>query len=188
MHPQGVCGSAYVDLLAHGRRSGLLLPVARFNPDAPPGAADHLIADDEGYGRAFVLAYGQGKRPIVVTESDLASLLQAKAAIAAGIHTLLQLAGFEPRQVQRLYLAGGFGMHIDIHSAIACGLLPGFAAEQVEVVGNTSLGGAYLTLLDRKSLAELDRISQRLEVIELNLDPRFESNFLDALVLPEPCN
>jgi uncharacterized 2Fe-2S/4Fe-4S cluster protein (DUF4445 family) len=184
VHPQGVCGSAYVDFLAHGRRSGLLLPVGRFHPQPPPGAAEHLITDENGYGRAFVLAHGQGKRPIVVTENDLAALLQAKAAIAAGITTLLQNADLRPRDVKRLHLAGGFGMHIDVASAIDCGLLPGFVPDQVEVVGNTSLGGAYLTLLDRKSLVELTRIARGLEIIELNLDPRFESNFIDALSLP----
>lgn len=183
VHPQGVCGSAYVDFLAHGRRSGLLLPVGRFNPDPPPGAAEHLVTDDEDYGRAFILAHGQGRRPIVVTETDLAALLQAKAAISAGITTLLQSADLRPRDVKHLHLAGGFGMHIDISSAIDCGLLPGFEPNQVEVVGNTSLGGAYLTLLDRKSLGELARIARGLAVIELNLDPRFESNFIDALML-----
>ncbi len=183
VHPQGVCGSAYVDFLAHGRRSGLLLPVGRFHPQTPPGAAEYLITDDEGYGRAFVLAHGQGRRPIVVTETDIAALLQAKAAIAAGITTLLQNAGLRPRDVKRLYLAGGFGMHIDVASAIGCGLLPGFEPGQVTVVGNTSLGGAYLTLLDRKSLSELARIGRTLEVIELNLDPRFEGHYIDALSL-----
>ncbi len=72
-------------------------------------------------------------------------------------------------------------MHIDIVIAITGGLLPGFEPDQVEVVGNTSLGGAYLTLLDRKSLAELARVARGLAVIELNLDPCFESNFIDAL-------
>ncbi len=184
VRPQGVCGSAYIDFLAHGRRSGLLLPAGRFDRIPPDGAAEHLRDDPDGYGRSFVLALGQGKRPIFVAETDLAALLQAKAAISAGITTLLRHAAIEPHQIRRLYLAGGFGMHIDIASAIACGLLPGFAPQQIEVVGNTSLAGAYLALLDRKSLTELDRIRRGLEILELNLDPHFESNYIDALTLP----
>jgi len=63
-------------------------------------------------------------------------------------------------------------------------LLPGFIAEQVETVGNTSLGGAYLAMLDRTVIDELERIRARAEVIELNLDPDFEDRYIDNLSLP----
>jgi uncharacterized 2Fe-2S/4Fe-4S cluster protein (DUF4445 family) len=89
-----------------------------------------------------------------------------------------------PAQVKKVYLAGGFGMHIRVANAIACGLLPGFKPEQVEVVGNTSLAGAYLTLLDCGALNEVARLSRQLDVIELNLDPGFESRYIDNLALP----
>jgi uncharacterized 2Fe-2S/4Fe-4S cluster protein (DUF4445 family) len=111
-------------------------------------------------------------------------LLQSKAAIGAGILTLLERANLTPSQVKKVYLAGGFGMHIRVANAIACGLLPGFQPAQVEVVGNTSLAGAYLTLLDCGALDEVARISRRLDVVELNLDPEFEGRYIDHLSLP----
>ena len=43
----------------------------------------------------------------IVTEPDIASLLQAKAAIAAGILTLLRRVDMRPQDVKTLYLAGG---------------------------------------------------------------------------------
>jgi uncharacterized 2Fe-2S/4Fe-4S cluster protein (DUF4445 family) len=50
-------------------------------------------------------------------------------------------------------------------------------------VGNTSLAGAYLSLMDCGLLAEIDRTSRRVRPIELNLDPEFESRFIDQLSL-----
>ena len=75
-------------------------------------------------------------------------------------------------------------MHLDVAHAIGCGLLPGFSSEQVEAVGNTSLGGAYLAMLDRTVLDEMERIRTQAEVIELNLDPGFEDRYIDNLSLP----
>ena len=73
---------------------------------------------------------------------DVALLLQAKAAIGAGIEILLETAGIRAADIGRVYLAGGFGMHLNVAHAIAIGLLPGFREDQVRVVGNTSLAGA----------------------------------------------
>ncbi len=178
--PTGICGSAYVDFLAQARKAGLLTPTGRLEEHVP---AD-WVAAQENNGKAFRVAYGHGKESILISESDIASLMQAKGAIAAGILTLLRRANVLPEQIKRLYLAGGFGMHIDIANAIDCGLLPGFTPQQVQVVGNTSLAGAYLSLLDSGVMDELSRIAKGIEVIELNLDPEFEMCYIDQLQLP----
>ena len=88
-----------------------------------------------------------------------------------------------PQDVKTLYLAGGFGMHLDLANTIACGVLPGFTTEQIRLVGNTSLAGAYLALVDRTLIEEMARLSERMEVIELNQDPGFEDTFIDQLAL-----
>ncbi len=181
--PIGICGSAYVDLLAEARRTGLISRTGRFDRDQVSKMGGLFVQNK--YGIALRVARGQGGQDILASELDLARLLQSKAAIAAGLLTLLHRAGLQPRDIRRVYLAGGFGMHIHVPNAIACGLLPGFTAEQVQVVGNTSLAGAYLALLDSGVLDELARISRRMDVIELNLEPGFEDCFIDQLALPE---
>ncbi len=104
--------------------------------------------------------------------------------LAAGISTLLHLLGAAPRDVKRLHLAGGFGMPLSLEHAIGCGLLPGFAFEQIQVVGNTSLGSAFLALHDRSLLEEMAVACRTMEAIELNLQPGFEDACIDQLVLP----
>jgi uncharacterized 2Fe-2S/4Fe-4S cluster protein (DUF4445 family) len=177
VEPTGICGSAYMDLLAAGRRSGLLNAAGRFAAAHP-----QIVAKDTA-GHLLRLA-GDGESLVGISEADVASLLQAKAAIAAGIVTLLERIGLAPADVGKLYLAGGFGMHLSIASAIGAGLLPGFTADQVEAVGNTSLGGAYIALQDRTILDEMKRIAARIDVIELNLEPSFEMQFIEQMSLP----
>jgi len=177
--PIGLCGTAYVDLLAEGRATGFLNERGRF----AEGFTDQTMPWKD-YGRALRIATGTGKTDIVVTETDIAGLLQAKAAIAAGILTLLERCGLTPAQIKKLYLAGGFGLHLNRVNAIACGLLPGFVPEQIEVVGNTSLAGAYLALLDCGALDEITRAGTKMDVIELNLDPGFEDRYIEQLSLP----
>ena len=185
--PIGLCGSAYIDLLGQARKAALLTATGRFDRDAVARAgADGHLAPLEAYGQALRVAWGRGRVPIVITEPDIASLLQAKAAIAAGILTLLRRVGLQPRDVKTLYLAGGFGMHLNLDNTIACGVLPGFTTEQIRLVGNTALAGAYLALLDQSLIAEMAHLSDRMEVIELNQDPSFEDTFIDQLSLPRP--
>ncbi len=177
--PTGICGSAYVDFLAQARESGLLSPSGRFQS----GIADDRIAPCRDLGQGFTIAHGHGHEPIIITEGDVASLLQAKAAIAAGILTLMRKVHAAPESIKTLYLAGGFGMHINIANTIRSGLLPGFRANQVQLVGNTSLAGAYLSLLDAGVLDEIARVAKEIEMVELNLDPDFEDCYIDQLML-----
>ena len=179
--PIGLCGTAYVDVLGQGRRCGLLTAGGRFD-----GSADARgpFVDWDEYGCILRVAETADGKALGVTEPDIAALLQAKAAIAAGMLTLLGQVGMEPQQVQTLYLAGGFGMHLDLENTIACGVLPGFRPDQIHLVGNTALAGAYLAMIDRNMIDQMSQVSDRMEVVELNLDPAFEDTYIDQLSLP----
>ncbi len=179
----GICGSAYIDFLAEGYRIGFLTTRGRFERSFFD--ADDVRLQKGEYGLEFVLELGLGKRKILIAETDVSRLLQAKAAIAAGIMTLLNRIGLRSSDVKSLYLAGGFGMHLNVENAIACGLFPGFSPEQVQLVGNTSLAGATLSTIDSSILPELARIGKEIEIVELNLDPDFEDTYIDQLVLGE---
>jgi uncharacterized 2Fe-2S/4Fe-4S cluster protein (DUF4445 family) len=180
--PIGICGSAYIDFLWEGRRTGIVQQNGRFADEFVASAGKVVQADE--YGRKLQLTSHGASGPVGISEVDVARLLQAKAAIAAGINTLLGLLGVAAADVKTLYLAGGFGMHLSLAHAIGCGLLPGFTPKQIHVVGNTSLGGAFLALNDRNLLAEMSAACTRLETIELNLQPGFEDAYIDQLMLP----
>lgn len=178
--PHGITGSAYVDFLAEGRRAGLLEENGRFNPAFVAAHPDRFKREKNGLSLLLYPAHPH----LRIGEVDVALLLQAKAAIAAGIDTLLALQEIPASGIGQLYLAGGFGLHLSVPNAIACGLLPGFHADQIIAVGNTSLGGAYLAMLDRSLLGEMNDLRGLTSTIELNLDPNFEDRYLDHLSLP----
>ena len=180
--PIGICGSAYVDFLWEGRRTGLLQASGRFTPEFVQRAGSAVQADE--YGRKLRLHARGVSGPAWVSEVDVGRLLQATAAIAAGINILLGLLGVTAADVKTLYLAGGFGLHLSLPHAIGCGLLPGFTPVQIQVVGNTSLGGAFLAINDRNLLAEMKAACARMEMIELNQQPGFEDAYIDHLILP----
>jgi len=179
----GLCGSAYVDFLATARSGGLLGATGRFDLAAwEKLPVQNRFADDGE--RALRLTESNGAGVLRISEVDVALLLQAKAAIGAGIEILLETAGLRASDLGRVYLAGGFGMHLNVVHAIAIGLLPGFRGEQVRVVGNTSLAGALLALVDRTTLDEMENLRTQLEVIELNLAADFEDRYIEHLALP----
>ena len=185
--PVGMCGSAYVDFLWEGRRAGLLQENGRFVAQEllPKGAHVEAGAGGRRFRICENAATGAGGTggALWISEGDIVKLLQAKAAIGAGIGTLLGVLGITASEVRRLHLAGGFGMHLSLEHAIGCGLLPGFVPGQVEVAGNAALGGAYLALHDKALLGEMERARQRFETVELNLQPGFEDAYIDNLAL-----
>lgn len=177
---RGICGSAYLDFLAEGRRHGLLDRNGRFR-DAWWEALSPSARAITEQGRAVRI--GPEPEAPVISEADVARLMQAKAAIGAGVETLLAAAGMSAGEIGHLYLAGGFGLHLRVANAIAIGMLPGFREDQVRVVGNSALAGAVLAAVDREALAEMEALRDRTTVIELNRDPGFEDRFIDHLAV-----
>lgn len=53
---------------------------------------------------------------VSLTQRDVRALQLAKAAMAAGMDSLLHAAGCPEHEVAAVYLAGGFGSHLNIAS------------------------------------------------------------------------
>jgi uncharacterized 2Fe-2S/4Fe-4S cluster protein (DUF4445 family) len=186
--PIGLCGTGIIDFIAEALRAGWLDRRGRFDLDrlrtfdrllvrqtsaAPSNACILARADETPTGE-----------PLVVTEGDIAQILKAKAAIYAGIKTLVEGAGLKPRELDGILLAGGFGRHLDLRNAITLGLLPEVPLERIHLIGNGSLGGACRMLLDARAPETCTRLARAPRVVELNLEADFEDSFVDALLLP----
>lgn len=170
----GISGAAYVDFLAQALHDGLLDERGRFDP----GRREVSLGEPAGQtGRIVTLGGG-----LDVSESDVAEILQAKAAIAGGIGTLLESAGLRAEDLAGVLVAGGFGYNLDIANALAIGLLPSIPADRIELLGNSSLGGASMILLAGQPDV-LDGLVRSTRVIELNQMPSFEEHFTNCLAL-----
>ncbi len=186
--PTGLCGSAIIDFIADGLRCGLINEMGRYDIDQLKSSGRYLFDSALcGDSQACIIVPADEvgiQGPIFVTEQDIAQVLKAKAAIYAGLTTMLETLGITPRMLRRIYLAGGFARHISLVNAVTIGLFPDIPLDRYEIVGNGSLAGAYLALLDTRVTPAFQRIIDQPEVVELNLIPTFESNFIDALALP----
>jgi len=186
--PNGLCGSGLIDFLAESFRVGLLNEMGRFDVDRLRAAGRYLAAPGpRGPVHACVVVTEEEsgiKGPIYITEADVAELLKAKAAVFAGIRTLLEIDGGRAEDLRELVLAGGFAPHIAPEQAVRIGLLPALPLERIRVIGNGALAGAVLFLLDEDAEQGFLHITEQAETVELNLVPQFASYYADALLLP----
>src|SRR5208283_2863349 len=123
-------------------------------------------------------------RDIVLTEADIENLLRSKAAIYAGVSTLLGEAGFTIDTIERIYIAGGFGNYLNIEKAIILGMLPDSPLNRFTFLGNTSITGAYLCLLSEELRNEAEEIASRMTYVELSVSRSFMDEYMSALFLP----
>lgn len=180
----GICGSGVVDAVAAlvgtgaVNRFGILdrgHPAVRRDPQG--GQAEFVLvsADHSGIDRAVVLR-----------QQDIAAVQLAKGAIAAGTHILLQVAGATPADLDRVLVAGAFGSHLTLDSAVALGMLPAIPTTRFRQVGNAAGSGARLSLLSRAERRAAERLAARVQYLELAARPDFARLFTDALAFPVP--
>ena len=180
--PRGICGSGLIELVAGLFTRGIIGRDGRFNE----AKADKRVRLDE-HPRTFVLVEaGQTStgKPISLSERDIANLMRAKAAIYSACGLFLKKVGLTCADIDRVYIAGGFGCHLDIQKAITIGLFPETDPGRFEYLGNTSLQGACLALLSHAHRQRLAEIAKRMTYIDLSSETDYAHEYTAALFLP----
>jgi uncharacterized 2Fe-2S/4Fe-4S cluster protein (DUF4445 family) len=180
--PRGLCGSGLISLLAELFLTGLLDKGGNFNRSLP---TDRIRRGE--HGLEYVIAWAEGThqgRDIVLTHVDVDNLLRAKAAIYAGFTVLADSVGVPLDTVEMVLIGGAFGKYINVEKAVEIGLLPDMAWDRFHFLGNTSVLGAYLALLDHRARTRVQDIADRMTYIELSSDNSFYDAFTSALFLP----
>ncbi len=119
-----------------------------------------------------------------VTQMDIRSLQVAKAAIYAGIRILCERYGITYQQIEKVYLAGGFGYYLDPNAAIQIGLLPSELQDRVVSVGNAALEGAFLYGRNPNK-AILNQTLGKTEEFNLAMQQEFNDIYVEAMYLKE---
>ena len=123
---------------------------------------------------------------IALQPRDIRAVQLAKAAIAAGIQTLSECAGASYDEIQTLYIAGGFGSHLNVASAAAIGLIPQELTGKVKVIGNASLSGSGQLLLNKDSIAAAEAIASGAVHLNLGGNSNFNEHYMEQMFFPEP--
>jgi uncharacterized 2Fe-2S/4Fe-4S cluster protein (DUF4445 family) len=180
--PKGLCGSGLVDLLAELFIKGYIDRHGKFRKEI---IANRIVESEEG--EAFLVedrSKSYWGRNIFITEKDIANLLRTKGAVYSACSLLLKSVGLRYEEITSIYIAGGFGQHLDVENAIRIGLLPDLDRGQFHYIGNSSLLGAYLILFSDDNRDLVQKIANKMTYVELNTEPGYMNEFTGSLFLP----
>jgi uncharacterized 2Fe-2S/4Fe-4S cluster protein (DUF4445 family) len=154
---RGICGSGLIDAMATLVSSGDIEPSGSLS----------------GEREALPLTSN-----VALTQRDVRELQLAKAAIATGVALLMKQLGISAKEVDSVYIAGGFGSYINTLNAVKIGLLE-FDEGKIVKLGNSALIGAKMLLFDQKGAAE--KIAKITSHLSLETDPEFQDLFCEKL-------
>ena len=168
--PIGICGSGVIDGVYQFLRHGVISETGRFQDGwTASGSAGAVIAktvsDEEIY----------------FSQKDIREVQLAKSAIRSGIEILLRHAELRCEDIDTLYIAGGFGFHIDFKSGVGIGLVPAELESKIKIAGNSSLGGVVRFLLDPAQEEALGEIIRAASEFSLSEDDGFQDMFVEYM-------
>lgn len=161
---KGICGTGVIDCVYELVREGIV---------------DETGLMDETYFESGFPLSEDGK--IRFCQKDVREIQLAKSAVRAGLETLILRYGISWEEIDRVYVAGGFGHKTDIHKAVGIGLFPASCEDKVEAVGNTCLQGMvkYLTRGDAQEVVH--RLVEVSEEISLSNDKYFQEAYMENM-------
>jgi uncharacterized 2Fe-2S/4Fe-4S cluster protein (DUF4445 family) len=155
MPPRGICGSGIVDIVAYMLRNDIM--------------NDSGVIDKD-----FII---HRRNKVIVSQQDIREIQLAKSAIYSGIRILLNIAELSYNDIDALFLAGGFGNYINIHSSIQIGLLPFELKDKIYPIGNSAGIGALQYLKSDVIEKKVNRILKNAHYIELSNRDDFTMEF-----------
>lgn len=175
--PLGICGSGLIDALACLLEIGLIDETGYLlGHDKANQRYASLIGSEHGQ----TVYYLDSMHHIYLTQEDIRNIQLAKAAIRAGIDTLLAELAIGYDDIDRVPLAGGFGAHIKPASLASIGLIPSSLVQKIISLGNAAGTGAVAALMP-EGRAALENIAAKCEYIELSTNSKFSSFYIEAL-------
>jgi uncharacterized 2Fe-2S/4Fe-4S cluster protein (DUF4445 family) len=161
--PIGICGSGVISAIAELFRKGIIDSAGKFS---------------EKRGGYFLC------EGISINESDIDNFIRAKGAIFSACQTMLDNAGMSFNNVERVYVAGGFGRFLDLEDARTIGLLPRLPNEKFAFLGNASVLGAYLTLVSEEKRKKMHELAGKITYMDLSSEHLYMDRYTGALFLP----
>lgn len=173
--PCGICGSGLIDTVSVLIRAGLIDETGHINNENIR-YSEYLTEYD---GKPAVKV---GKSDIILTQNDVRAIQLAKAAIRAGIDSLLNACNIMPHNVDRLLLAGGFGSYINVENAAVIGLIPFEIAKKSVAIGNAAGMGAISILLSKEALEKNSQIAKKAVTLDLSSSAYFMDKYIENML------
>lgn len=180
--PRGICGSGIIDLIAALFSNGIIDSSGKFDR-----SGKHPRIRSNGRRAEYVVESADSSSTgadIVITEPDIDNVMRAKAAIYSASALLLKQVGLTFDDLDRFYIAGGFGRYLSVENAITLGLLPDLPAEKFTYLGNASLAGSALALISKERRQLVKQTARRMTYVNLSAELDYMDQYTAALFLP----
>jgi uncharacterized 2Fe-2S/4Fe-4S cluster protein (DUF4445 family) len=180
--PMGICGSGYIDLMCALFKKGIIGRDGKINT----GYKTKRIRKTDNEYEYIVVPKREAccDYDIVIKESDIENLKRSKGAIFSAASVLVKKFGLSFDDIERIYIAGGFGTFLNIESAVGIGILPDLDRRKFTFVGNSSLVGAREILLSYDTMKQAERIARKMTYIELSKDTSYMDEYVSSLFFP----
>jgi len=166
--PIGICGTGVIETTAELFGNGII---------DETGLLSDLFFDS-----GYPLSKNASGETIVFTQDDIREVQLAKSAVRAGLEVLIKRFGTSYRDIEKLYISGGFGHSLDASKAARIGMIPDGLMGKCEAKGNTSLSGLISYLRDpEKGRTAFESIRKTGKELYLSSDEEFNSLFVDYM-------
>lgn len=173
---KGICGSGIVDFIAALLEVGFLDPTGKLQDGGVENSPVVKVKNQPAY------AYGEG---VYLTQKDVRQIQLAKGAVRTGIDLILQSGGIDCRDLDKIYVAGGFGNCLKPENMEKIGLLPPHAAEKVVFCGNASIDGSTRLLTQGRRRVFLENALDAMTHLQLADSPDFMTVFVTSMGFPD---
>lgn len=179
--PRGICGSGLLSAVTEIIKAGLVNKRGRIVDPASLDENDFRkkLIEIDASGQRFIIL--DKKANIYLSQKDIRQVQLAKGAILSGFLSLLKKENMEIADLNSVIIAGGFGSHLKKSDITGVGILPKQTEELISYVGNSSLIGAYMALMNDKIKKEMEDLSKKIEYIELSTSENYDRTFAKAM-------
>lgn len=181
--PLGICGSGVLDVVSELLKYGIIDETGRIldfdEIDNVPLGKRVVVID--GIKQFLLEEKGKNNNAIYFTQKDIRQVQLAKAAIKAGIMILMKEKGIGFNDIEKIYVAGGFGNFMNMESTINIGMIPKELEGKVSSIGNSAGSGAKACLLSQEQRELMTRIKKHTAYIELSDREDFQQYFMDSM-------
>ena len=183
--PIGVCGSGILAVVKELLKSGLVRKDGAFIKKDKLEETDYRypMLQLDGRKREFIMTESPEK--LLITQGDVRQVQLAKGAILSGFIALLNKAGIQMEDLDKVMIAGQFGAHLPADSLTGTGILPQEVEDRLVYVGNSSKTGAYMALMSAQVKREMEELAHNMDYMELGATQGYERLFSDCLIFPD---
>jgi uncharacterized 2Fe-2S/4Fe-4S cluster protein (DUF4445 family) len=179
----GICGSGVLDIVSELLKYGIIDETGRMmgKEAVSDKALAERLCEENGVRQILMETETELGVPITFTQKDVREIQLAKAAVSAGISVLLKDMNLSFGDIEKIYIAGGFGNFMNMESSLNIGLIPEELRGKTVSAGNTAGSGARLYLLSQKCRQKVVQIAELASYIELSTRVEFQDYYVDAM-------